>query len=326
MNYWSDKQVLITGATGFVGYWLTRKLIEKESRVVALVRDHDPQSALYRSGLIEEVAVVSGQLESLDTLERAICEFEIDTVFHLGAQTIVETALKAPHITFEANIRGTYLLLEACRRQKVESIVIASSDKAYGSSSILPYSENTELVGRFPYDVSKTCCDLLAQSYVHTYQLPLTIARCGNIYGGGDMNWSRIIPGTIRSLMQGKAPIIRSDGTFIRDYLYVQDAVEAYLLLGEKGPELKGEAFNFAPSRPHTVLEIVNLLLKLMDCEYMQPEIQNRVQAEIKDQYLSSKKAHQILEWKPIYSLEDGLRETIDWYQSHLNRTLYAVH
>lgn len=322
MPYWSDKRVFVTGATGFVGYWLTRALVEAGSHVVALVRDHDPQSALYQSHLVNEVAIVSGALESLGTLERALSEYEIETVFHLGAQTIVGTALKAPLITFEANIRGTYFLLEACRRQNVESIVMASSDKAYGSSSVLPYSEKTELIGRFPYDVSKSCCDLLAQSYVHTYHLPLTIARCGNIYGGGDMNWSRIIPGTIRSLIQQQSPIIRSDGTFIRDYLYVKDAVEAYLLLGEKGHTYKGEAFNFAPSRPHTVLEIVNTLCELMHCQHIKPEIQNRAQAEIKDQYLCSKKAYEKLGWAAHYSLEEGLKETISWYEAYLNRTL----
>jgi len=320
MKFWSDKRVFITGATGFVGFWLTRKLVEENARVVVLVRDHDPQSELYRSGLIHQIAVVSGALESLDTLERALCEYEIDTVFHLAAQTIVGTAKKAPLITFEANIRGTYHLLEACRRHddSIKRIVIASSDKAYGSSAVLPYTENMPLMGAFPYDVSKACCDLIAQSYFHTYDLPLKIARCGNIFGGGDLNWSRIIPGTIRSLLKNEPPIIRSDGTFIRDYIYVKDVVMAYLLLAEKITG-QGEGFNFAPSKPHTVLEVVHTLQKKLGI-YLEPLILNQAKAEIKDQYLTSKKAKTQLGWSAHYSLEEGLEETVEWYRTYLSK------
>ena len=322
MKFWSEKRVFITGATGFVGYWLTKKLVEEKAHVLVLVRDVDPQSELYRSGLINQVTVVSGALESYDTLERALCEYEIDTVFHLAAQTIVGTARKAPLITFEANIRGSYHLLEACRRQlsTVKRIVIASSDKAYGTSAVLPYTENMPLTGAFPYDVSKSCCDLIAQSYFHTYGLPLTIARCGNIFGGADLNWSRIIPGTIRSLLRNEAPIVRSDGTFIRDYIYVKDVVDAYLLLAEKAATqgVVGQGFNFAPSKPHTVLEIIGALQKMMGCVHLEPRVLNLAQAEIKDQFLTSKRAKERLGWSPHYSFEEGLEETIAWYETYL--------
>ena len=330
MSFWSNKKIFITGATGFVGFWLTQKLVDEGAAVVALVRDHDPQSALYRSGLINQIAVVSGSLESYDTLERTLCEYEIETIFHLAAQTIVGTAKKAPLITFEANIRGTYNLLEACRRQQstVERIVIASTDKAYGTSAVLPYTENMPLMGNFPYDVSKSCCDLIAQSYFQTYGLPLTISRCGNIFGGGDLNWSRIIPGTIRSLLRSEAPLIRSDGTFIRDYIYVKDVVDAYLLLAEKVQEsaVMGQAFNFAPSKPHMVLEIVKTVQKLMDCPHIEPRILNQAEAEIKDQFLTSQKAKNRLGWSSQYSLEEGLEETIQWYRNFfISKENYAL-
>lgn len=329
MNFWSEKNVLITGATGFVGFWLAQRLVSENAKVVALVRDHNPQSLLYQSGLSEHIAIVSGALESCETLERALCEYEIDTVFHLGAQTIVGTAYKAPFLTFEANIRGTYNLLEACRRQRegVERIVIVSSDKAYGTSPILPYTEEMPLKACFPYDVSKACSDLIAQSYFMTYDLPLTIARCGNIFGGGDLNWSRLIPGTIRSLLKNEPPLIRSDGTFIRDYIYVHDVVEAYLALARNAAHegIQGEAFNFAPSKPYSVLEIIGILQDLMGCAYLQPRILNHVQGEIHDQFLTSQKARERLNWSPHYTLEEGLAETVEWYRNHLSRNSYAV-
>lgn len=325
MNFWSERNVLVTGATGFVGYWLTKRLVEENAQVVALVRDHDPQAELFRSGLDQHISIVSGCLESYETLERVLSQYEIDTLFHLGAQTLVGTAKKAPLITFEANIRGTYLLLEACRRQResVKRIVIASSDKAYGESAVLPYTERMPLMGRYPYDVSKSCCDLIAQSYAQTYDLPITIARCGNIFGGGDLNWSRIIPGTIKNVLNNRPPLIRSNGECIRDYIYVKDAIEAYLLLGENAPEkgVRGEGFNFAPAKPHTVLEIVCLILDAMNSQHLQPEIMNQAKAEIKDQYLNSQKAIERLKWSCNVSIETGLRETISWYQNFLKQS-----
>ncbi|MBC8138352.1 MAG: GDP-mannose 4,6-dehydratase, partial [Fibrella sp.] len=281
-----------------------------------------PQSELFRSGTAKRVSVVTGGLEDYSALERAIVEHEVDTVFHLGAQTIVGTALRSPIPTFEANIRGTYNLLDACRvhQKQVRRVVVASYDKAYGDSDVLPYTEEMPPLGRHPYDVSKSCTDLLAHTYHHTYDLPVTIARCGNIYGGGDLNWSRIIPGTIRSLRSGQRPVLRSDGTFKRDYVYVLDAVSAYLAMGEAldRPEVAGEAYNFGPETPQSVLDIVTALQRLMQREDLDPVILGTAKAEIKDQYLDSRKAEAQLNWRPKYTLEAGLRETLDWYTDYL--------
>jgi len=318
---WRDKRVLVTGATGLVGSWLVNELLRRRAAVVALIRDFDPQSELIRSGCIQRCSVVSGRLESYATVERAINEHEPDTVFHLGAQTIVGVANRSPLPTFEANIRGTYNLLEACRRHRelVQRILVASSDKAYGAADELPYDESSPLVGRHPYDVSKSCADLIAQAYHATYDLPIVIARCGNIYGGGDLNWSRLIPGTIRSLRRGDRPIIRSDGTFLRDYVYVKDAVRAYLLMGERAgdPDVSGQAFNFGPGRPASVLEVVDAIRKLMGSA-LEPDIRGEAKHEIHDQYLDSHRARDLLGWGPQYSLEQGLRETMNWYEGYL--------
>lgn len=324
MSFWKEKKVFITGATGLIGSWLTQELIAKKAYVVALIRDQDPQSLLFKTGDINSIHVVSGALEDYNSIERALNEYEIDTIFHLGAQTIVNTALKSPLATFESNIRGTYQLLEACRRLSplVKRIVIASSDKAYGSSPILPYTEEMPLNGRHPYDVSKSCTDLIALSYAHTYGLPIAISRCGNIYGGGDLNWSRIIPGTIRSLLSDEAPIIRSNGLFVRDYVYVKDIVQAYLKLGEsvQREEIQGEAFNFSPGSPYNVLEIVEMIQTHMGCTHIKPKVLNEAKAEIQDQLLSSKKAEALLNWFPTYSLKEGLKETIAWYENYLQK------
>ncbi len=321
-SFWSDKRALVTGATGLVGSWLVRALVEQKAQVVALVRDWDPQSELIRSGIIDQVHVVSGSLENYHDLDRAVNEYEIDSVFHLGAQTIVGTALRSPLPTFESNIRGSYNLLEVCRVHSalVKRVVIASSDKAYGESAVLPYTEDMPPLGRHPYDVSKSCADLLAQAYGQTYGLPVVVARCGNIYGGGDLTWSRIIPGTIRSLYFGQPPVIRSDGKFLRDYVYVKDAVKAYLVMAQAldQPQVKGQAFNFGPEQPRAVLEIVDALRRLMDKQDLKPVIQNQARGEIRDQSLSFEKARNILGWKPEYGLEEGLRETIDWYKRFL--------
>lgn len=255
------------------------------------------------------------------SVERAINEHEIDTVFHLGAQTIVGTALRSPLSTFESNIRGSYNLLEACRRHSslVKRIVVASSDKAYGSSDVLPYTEDMPLCGKHPYDVSKSCTDLLAFSYYHTYGSPLAVARCGNIFGGGDLNWSRIIPGTIRSFLLNQAPIIRSDGTFTRDYVFVDDVIDAYLMLAQNvhRENVQGQAFNFGPNAPSSVLEIVKLLQKLMNRPHLNPKVLNTAKAEIHDQSLSSQKARETFGWEPRFGLEKGLIETIRWYESY---------
>lgn len=311
----------MTGATGLVGSWLIKRLLEQEATVIALVRDADPQTELYRSGDINRIQVVSGSLEDIRSLERAVAE-GVQVVMHLGAQTIVGTALRSPLATFEANVRGTYNLLEVCRvhRDLLQAIVIASSDKAYGDSPTLPYTEDMPLIGRHPYDVSKSCTDMISFAYAHTYGLPLTVARCGNIYGGGDLNWSRIVPGTIRSLLFNEAPILRSDGSNIRDYVYVKDVVNAYLLLAEQvsNSEVCGEAFNFSPESRVNVLEMVKNISRLMNCEHIEPIVLAQARAEIQDQYLDSKKAANKLGWRSQYSLDNGLLETITWYKRFL--------
>jgi CDP-glucose 4,6-dehydratase len=319
---WSGKRVLVTGATGLVGSWLCRRLLAEGAQVIVLVRDWDPQSELLRSGDISRCSVVLGELESYATLERAISAHEVDTVFHLGAQAIVGTALHSPFHTFESNIRGTYNLLDACRVQSslVKSVVVASSDKAYGEAAVLPYTEDMPVQGRHPYDVSKSCTDLLAQTYAATYGLPVTIARCGNIFGGADLNWSRIVPGTIRLALQGQAPILRSDGAFTRDYIYVEDVVDAYLALAENAglDGVRGEAFNFSPEKALTVIEITKMVLDAMGRSDLEPIIQNTAKAEIKDQYLDASKAKRMLGWACRRTLREGLDETVAWYRAFL--------
>lgn len=321
-DFWGGRHVLVTGATGIIGSWLVSALLREGADVVALVRDIDPQSDLYRNGDIRRIAVVSGCLEDFQTLERAISEHEVDTVFHLAAQPIVGVAHRFPLHTFESNIRGTYNLLDCCRvhNSLVHRVVIASSDKAYGTHAILPYTEEMPLVGRHPYEVSKSCTDLIGQSYFCTYGLPVTIARCGNVYGGGDLNWSRIVPHTIRAFLHGERPVIRSDGTFVRDYIYVKDVVRAYMRLAEclEDSQVCGQAFNFSPERPVTVLEMVELLQRLMHCEHLAADVQNTAKGEIHSQYLCSEKARRVLGWRPEFTLEEGLSETIEWYRSFL--------
>ena len=320
---WTGRRTFVTGATGIVGSWLVKRLLHLGADVVTLVRDWDPQTELVRSGDIVRTHVVNGRLEDYDTLERAINEHEIDTVFHLGAQPIVSTALRNPLPTFEANVRGSYNLLEACRVHKslVSRVVVASSDKAYGDGPSLPYTEDMPANGRHPYDVSKSCTDLIALSYAHTYDLPVTVARCGNIYGGGDLNWSRIVPGTIRSLWSGERPIIRSNGLFTRDYIFVEDVVDAYLALAEQSERsgVGGEAFNFSPESRVSVIDITKSMQRLMKRTDLEPVILDQVRAEIRDQYLDSGKAKARLGWTARHTLDQGLTHTIGWYQSFLD-------
>jgi CDP-glucose 4,6-dehydratase len=326
---WSRRRVFVTGASGIVGSWLVKRLVREGAYVVALVHDHDPQTELIRSGDISKVNVVNGALEEYSTLERAINEHEVDTVFHLAAQPIVSTALRNPLPTFETNIRGSYNLLEACRihRGLVKQVVVASSDKAYGDAETLPYTEDMPLHGRHPYDVSKSCTDLIALSYAHTYKLPIAVARCGNIYGGGDLNWSRIVPGTIRSILQGERPILRSNGLYTRDYIFVDDVVDAYMATadGLAREEIFGQAFNFSPESRVTVIDITRMMLKLMGRPDLEPVILDQVTAEIKDQYLDASKARRMLTWTPRFTLEQGLAETIRWYRAFLGQDVHAV-
>ena len=319
---WAGASVFVTGATGIVGSWLCSELLDLGAHVVALVKDADPQSELIRSGNIARLTVVNGNLEDYRTIERAVNEHEIQTVFHLGAQAIVGAALRSPLPTFETNIRGTYNLLEACRvhADRVQSVVIASSDKAYGDQDTLPYTEDSPLVGRHPYDVSKSCADLIAQAYHRTYGLPVGIARCGNIYGGGDLNWSRLVPTTVRAYFEGRSPVIRSDGSLVRDYIYVKDAVSGYIRLAEglEYDHIKGEAFNFGNEAPVTVLELVSEVQELMESQHLETEILGVAEGEIHSQYLSTAKAREILNWSPSNDLRTGLVETIAWYRDFL--------
>ncbi len=320
-SFWLDRSTFLTGATGLLGGWLVRRLLELGADVVCLMRDWVPQSELVRSRLIEQVKVVRGDVRDQTLLERVLGEYEIDTVFHLAAQTIVSIANRNPLSTFETNIQGTWALLEACGRSPtVKQIVLASSDKAYGDHEELPYDEETPLQGRHPYDVSKSCADLIAQAYATTYGLPVAITRCGNFYGGGDLNWNRIVPGTIRSVLRGQRPIIRSDGNYVRDYFYVEDAAAAYILLAEQMaqcPELYGQAFNFSNETPVPVLDLVRRILVLMGSD-LQPEIRSEATNEIRYQYLSAEKARRILGWKPLFTLDEGLKATIEWYRRFL--------
>lgn len=323
MEFWNGKNVFVTGASGLLGSWIAERLVSLDANVTILLRDIVPTSKLLSGREMEKVSVVHGPLEDYFTVERALNEYEIDTVFHLGAQTIVGTANRSPLATFESNIKGTWTVMEAFRNSKLaQNLVFASSDKAYGTQKSLPYTEDTPLQGDNPYDVSKSCADLIVQSYAHTYGIRAGIARCGNLYGGGDLNFSRLVPGTIRSVLEKEAPVIRSDGTYIRDYLYVEDAADAYLLLAENlhRKEISGEPFNFSTGNKMTVLEVVQLILKKMDSA-LEPRILGEAKSEIKNQYLSGEKAKKMLGWEAKYPMDAGLERTIPWYEKYLQKS-----
>ena len=316
--FWRDRPTFVTGATGLVGGWLVRRLVEAGADVVCLERDWVPQAELVRSGMRDRVKIVNGDVVHQPLLERVLGEYEIKTVLHLAAQTIVGIANRNPVSTFETNIAGTWSILEACRRSRlVEQIVLASSDKAYGEHELLPYDEDSPLQGRHPYDVSKSCSDLIGTAYATTYDLPVAITRCGNFFGGGDLNWNRIVPGTVRAVLRDERPVIRSDGRPVRDYFYVEDGAAAYMLLAERlaeRSELAGQAFNFSNETQVTVLELVRRILELMGSQ-LEPDVRDEATNEIRNQYLSAAKARRELDWQPLYSLDDGLRRTIEWYR-----------
>jgi CDP-glucose 4,6-dehydratase len=320
--FWRDRPVFVTGASGLVGASVVRSLVEAGADVVCLMRDWIPRSEFVASGLIERVRVVRGELGDQELIERVLGEYEVVTVLHLAAQAVVGVANRNPVSTFESNIRGTWVVLEACRRSPlVKQVVVASSDKAYGDQEKLPYTEDAPVLGRHPYDVSKSCADLIAQSYARSLGLPVCVTRCGNFYGGGDLNWNRIVPGTIRSVIRNERPVIRSDGQYVRDYIYVEDGSRAYTLLAEQlgaRPELSGEVFNFSYERRVSVMELVRKILGAMGST-LEPDVRNEVSREIRDQYLDATKARTMLGWKPAYTLEESLGETIEWYRRYFN-------
>jgi CDP-glucose 4,6-dehydratase len=319
-SFWRDRPVLVTGATGLLGSWLVRHLIASGADVVALVRDWVPRSELVTGGLLDRVRLVRGDVRDQETMERALGEYEVATVFHLAAQTTVGVANRNPVSTLDTNIRGTWAVLEACRRTPtVQQVVTASSDKAYGDQERLPYREDAPVLGRHPYDVSKSCADLLSQMYAKTYRLPVCVTRCGNFYGGGDLNWNRIVPGTIRSVLRNERPLIRSDGHFTRDYLYVEDGARAYIVLAEQlaaKPKLAGDVFNFSYERRMTVLELVDKILEVMGST-LKPDVRNEASNEIRDQYLDATKAKTTLGWTPAFTFDASLRATVDWYKRY---------
>lgn len=320
--FWRDRSVFVSGATGLLGSWMVEHLLRAGADIVALVRDAVPQSELYRSGNAGRIRIVHGDIRDQELLERVLGEYEVDTVFHLAAQTIVGVANRNPVSTLDTNIRGTWALCEAARRSPlVRSVVIASSDKAYGSHDVLPYTESAALQGTHPYDVSKSAADLVSRMYAVTYNVPLAITRCGNFFGGGDLNWNRLFPGTIRSALRGEVPTIRSDGTLVRDYLYIEDGVLAYLALAEAlhgRPELRGEAFNFSNELQLDVRTVVQRILQRTGSAHA-PRVLGEAQHEIAHQWLSAEKARTMLGWAPTYSFDEGLERTIAWYREYLD-------
>jgi CDP-glucose 4,6-dehydratase len=321
LPFWRDRPTLITGGTGFLGRWLSRALAQMGANVICLSREAGAQPDTGLNGLSERVRMIRGDVRDSQCIEKILSQYGVDTIFHLAAQAIVGVANREPLETLETNVAGTWRLLEACRRTKtIKHIVFASSDRAYGDQPNLPYHEKLALDGVNPYEVSKSCSDLVARSYASTYGLPIVITRCANLFGGGDLNFNRIIPGTVRHILQGRRPVIRSDGRFVRDYLYVEDAVSAYVMLAEqlsRRDELVGQAFNFSNEVRISVLDLVRQVANKMGSR-LEPLILNETVHEVRDAYLSSEKAREFFGWRPFFSQDEALRRTIDWYGEFL--------
>jgi len=318
---WQKQVVLITGGSGFVGANLTAKLLALGASVVVLERDRLSPNSLDIFGIRDKTTLVTGTVEDIELCERLLNEYQPKFIFHLAAQALVGAANRSPLSTFEANIRGTYVLLEACRRYgQAQAVVVASSDKAYGIHTELPYKEDFELKGQFPYDVSKTCTDLLSRSFAAAFDLPVSVSRSANIYGPGDVNLSRIIPGTIVSILKGDRPVVRSDGTPVREFIYVDDVVDGYLTLAENIDISRGEAFNFGTDEPIKIVDLVRMMLTLAGRTDLEPDIllKTKIAGEIDAQYLSGEKMAETFAWKPTRSLENGIKESIQWYRDHL--------
>jgi CDP-glucose 4,6-dehydratase len=322
-TFWTGRHAFVTGATGFVGSHVARFLVDKGAQVVCLQRDEARINSLDLFELRASVDVVHGSVEDLPLIQRILNEYEIDAVFHLAAQALVGAANRSPLSTFETNIRGTYMLLEACRLSPtVKRVVVASSDKAYGSHEELPYDEEHALKGIFPYDASKVCTDVLARSYAQNYAMPVAVTRFANIYGPGDLNTSRVIPGTIVSVLRDEAPVIRSDGSPVRDFVYADDAARGYLLTAERIDDVAGEAFNFGSGSPVRILDLVNEIILLAGRDEKlaaKVMLKSKIQSEIDAQFLSSTRARTRLGWIPEVDLEEGLRRSIEWYRQHLD-------
>jgi len=323
-HFWKNRPVLITGGAGFIGSCLTKKLMDFKAKVVVL--DLKSSSPILDTS-IKKPKFIQGDVRNLDFVKKVLKNYKIDTIFHLAAQTIVVFANKDPLTTLETNINGTYNILEATRQSKrVNGIIAVSSDKAYGEHKNLPYTETTPLQGVNPYDVSKSCADLLCQMYFKTFKVPVCITRPGNVFGEGDINFSRLIPGVIRSIFFNQRPIIRSDGKFLRDYIYIEDVINAHLVLAQTMGKKKfyGQAFNFGTGKPRSVLEVAEKIASLMKKENLNPKILNEAHHEIKYQYLSSKKAKKLLKWKATVSFEKGLKKTIKWYKAYFQKNPHS--
>jgi CDP-glucose 4,6-dehydratase len=324
MSALSGRSVLVTGGHGLLGSWLTSALLGRGARVVAIRRDEPAVTALDLLGVADRFDTVRGDICDEGLIKRVLGEYEVDSVFHLAAQTLVGVANHSPRSTFETNVRGTWILLEACREHGVDAVVVASSDKAYGPAAQLPYREDHPLAPTFPYDVSKAATDLIARSYWHTFRLPVAVTRFANLYGGGDLNRSRLVPEAVGAALAGRAPVIRSDGSPERDFLYVEDAVEAYLAIWEAliDPDRReravGEAFNAGGGEPHRVRDVVALICRLAGGD-LEPEVrgQGTPHGEIDRQWVDPAKLTGLTGWQPRVELQEGLRRTIAWYREH---------